>query len=89
MLSLHPHLVLKALTEPDALLAVVFVLHEHLVYLGHLHATLDLFNLHVTLVQFSTLLPDCPFVAINELLRLGMRLSLTRHAGRHSRVDPF
>ena len=83
-MPLHPHLVLKAFTKSDALLAVVFVLYEHLVDLSHLHAALDLLNLEVTLVQLSTLLPDRPLVAVNELLCLGMRLSLTRHACSHS-----
>ena len=71
-MPLHPHLILKAFTKSDALLAVVFVFYEHLINLGHLHTALDLFNLEVTLVQLSALLPDRPLVTVNELLCLGM-----------------
>lgn len=62
----------KRFTQSDALFAVRFILYQHLVYLGHLDGTFDLFNFEVAFVEFSALLADGSLIAVYELLSLSM-----------------
>lgn len=82
-LSVLPDGVLEVLAEAQALLPVRLVLHQHLVYLSHLHTSFDLFNFNISLVQFSALLTDRPFVAVDQLLCLRVLLLV---AGQSSRI---
>ena len=73
-LLILPDGLLEVLSQPDALLSVRLVLHEHLIDLGHFDTSLDLLDLDIALVKLAALLADRPLVAIDELVRLGMLL---------------
>ena len=72
-----PHHPLEVLSQPDALAPIRLVFNQHLVYLSHLDATLDLIDFDVPLLQLLGLLPNRTFVAVNQLLCLRVLLVLT------------